>query len=426
MIWVMVVLMFVMLFLGVPVAVSIGLPSMGILILTTNVPLEIVPQLLTGAVNSFTLMAIPMFMLAGYIMNSAGITNRIFRFATACVGHVRGSLGHVNVMASLIFAGMSGSAVADAAGLGMIEIKAMKEEGFDADFACGVTAASACIGPVFPPSIIFLIFGVMAEVSVGRLFVGGMVPGVLMAASLMIWVYLVSRRKRYPVHRRASLKEFWTAFREAFLSLLTPLIIIGGILSGVFTPTEAAVATVIWALFLGLVVYREIRLKDLPKILWEVAVQSATVIFITASANIIGWILIRSRIPQMVAENLLTFGGGTVVILLLVNVLLLILGCFMEVIASLVILTPILAPAMQQIGVDPVHFGVLMTLNLMIGLLTPPFGMGLYTVQKVAGISFGRVARATAPFIVPLLVVLMLITIFPGIVLFLPNLLMGK
>ena len=265
MIWVMVALMFVLLFVGVPVAFAIGLPCIGILLLTMDVPMEVVPQLLTGAVNSFTLMAIPLFMLVAYIMNSAGITKRIFPFALACVGHVRGSLGHVNVLGSLIFAGMSGSAVADAAGIGSIEMKAMTDEGYDAEFSAGVTAASACIGPVFPPSVIFLIFGAMAEVSVGRLFVGGIVPGLLMTGALMAWVYIVSLKKNYPIHRRPRLVEFWAAFRGAFLSLLTPVIIIGGILLGIFTATEGAVVAVVWSLFLGLVVYREIRLRDLPK-----------------------------------------------------------------------------------------------------------------------------------------------------------------
>jgi tripartite ATP-independent transporter DctM subunit len=302
----------------------------------------------------------------------------------------------------------------------------MKEAGYDIEFAAGLTAAGACIGPVFPPSIIFVIYGVMAEVSIGKLFIGGMVPGVLMALSLMVWVYITARRRGYPKDAHPNLKEFFLSFKEAFLALLTPVIIIGGILSGIFTATEAAIVTALWALFLGFFVYRELTLSNFIRILKQVAVQSAAVMFITSTAMIIGWILMRYRMPQILTTYLEQFSKNPYMILILVNIFFLILGCFMEVIASLVILTPILVPALSRMGIDPLHFGVVMTLNLMIGLLTPPFGMGLYTVQKVAGISFEQMVRGAAPFILPLLVVLGMITFWPQLVLFLPNLVIGK
>ena len=410
----------VMILIGSPVAYAIGLFVSMIFFLTTEVPLKVVPQMMTSAVNSFPLMAIPFFMLAGALMNTAGITRRLFEFANCLVGHITGGLGHVNVAASMLFAGMSGSAVADAAGLGTVEIEAMTQYGYDRDFSAGITAASATIGPVIPPSIIFIIYGVLAEVSIGALFLAGFIPGVLMGLSLMVRIYLIARKRNYPVSPRPPFRQILTAFKAAFLPLLTPVIIIGGILAGVFTPTEAAVVAVVYALFLG-VIYRELTLRGLWETIHKVGIQTATIMIITATANVLGWILIRSRIPQLVAESILTVTDNPYLILLFLNILLLVNGCVMEVIAALVILTPILVPMVKMVGIDPVHFGVVMTLNLMIGLLTPPLGMGLYTVQKVAGISFGRTAKAAFPFLLPLIIVLLLVTYIPDISLFLAN-----
>lgn len=410
----------VMILIGSPVAYAIGLFVSMIFFLTTEVPLKVVPQMMTSAVNSFPLMAIPFFMLAGALMNTAGITRRLFEFANCLVGHITGGLGHVNVAASMLFAGMSGSAVADAAGLGTVEIEAMTQYGYDRDFSAGITAASATIGPVIPPSIIFIIYGVLAEVSIGALFLAGFIPGVLMGLSLMVRIYLIARKRNYPVSPRPPFRKILTAFKAAFLPLLTPVIIIGGILAGVFTPTEAAVVAVVYALFLG-VIYRELTLRGLWETIHKVGIQTATIMIITATANVLGWILIRSRIPQLVAESILTVTDNPYLILLFLNILLLVNGCIMEVIAALVILTPILVPMVKMVGIDPVHFGVVMTLNLMIGLLTPPLGMGLYTVQKVAGISFGRTAKAAFPFLLPLIIVLLLVTYVPNISLFLVN-----
>ncbi len=415
-----------LLFIGSPIAYSIGLFTAMVFFFVSDVPLKVVPQMMTSAVNSFPLMAIPFFMLAGALMNTGGITRRVFDFANCLVGHITGGLGHVNVVASMLFAGMSGSAVADAAGLGTVEIKAMTDYGYERDFSAGITAASATIGPVIPPSIIFIIYGVMAEVSIGALFLAGFVPGILMGLSLMVRIYFIARRKNYPVSPKPSLLNVITSFKAAFLPLLTPVIIIGGILTGAFTPTEAAVVAVIYALFLGCVVYREITFKSLWKTIHTVGIQTASIMIVTATATVLGWLITRSRIPQMVAENMLAFTDNPYLILLFLNILLLINGCLMEVIAALVILTPILVPMIKMVGIDPVHFGVVMTLNLMIGLLTPPMGMGLYTVQKVAGISFERVAKAAFPFLLPLIIVLLLVTYVPGISLFLARLIIGS
>jgi len=412
----------IMVLIGSPVAYAIGLFVTLVFFLITGVPLKVVPQMMISAVNSFPLMAIPFFMLAGALMNTAGITRRLFEFANCLVGHITGGLGHVNVVASMLFAGMSGSAVADAGGLGTVEIEAMTQYGYDRDFSAGITAASATIGPVIPPSIIFIIYGVLAEVSIGALFLAGFIPGVLMGLSLMGRIYLIARKKNYPVSPRPPFRHVVTSFKRAFFPLLTPVIIIGGILVGAFTPTEAAVVAVVYALFLGTLVYRELTLRSIWETIHKVGIQTAAIMIITATATVLGWLLTRSRIPQLIAEGILSVTDNPYLILLFLNILLLINGCLMEVIAALVILTPILVPMVKMVGIDPVHFGVVMTLNLMIGLLTPPLGMGLYTVQKVAGISFERIAKAAFPFLLPLIIVLFLVTYVPDISLFLANL----
>lgn len=423
MVYLMIVSIFVLMFLGIPVVFSLGISSVAFILFTTDIPGEIIPELMTGAVNSLTMIAIPLFLLAGNIMNSAGITDRIFKFAKAVIGPISGGLGLVNVLASLIFSGMSGSAVADIGGLGQIEIDAMNKEGYDLDFSSAITAASACIGPIFPPSVMFLIYGVMAEVSIGKLFLGGIIPGVLMAIFLMITVFIIAKSKKYPVGEKTNFRKIIISLKEAFFSLITPIIILFGFFSGIFTVTEAAVIAVLWTLFLGFFIYRTLNLKKLGKIILNSGIESATIICISAVASPVGWIITKSRIPLLLAEKILSFSLNTNIILILVCIFLLILGCFLEAISSMIILTPILVPTLVRLGVNPVHFGVVMTLTLMIGLLTPPFGMGLFTVMKVANISFERVSKAVWPFIVTLIIVMLLLIYFPQTVLFLPNLL---
>ncbi len=412
--------------LGLPIAVSMGLTAI-LTFLTLGEPglLSMVPQRMYAGTTGFPLLAIPFFILAGNLMNTGGMTHRIFRFAQCLVGHIKGGLGHVNVVGSMIFAGMSGSAVADAAGLGMVEIQAMLKAGYDRRFSAAVTAASSTIGPIIPPSIPFVIFGSMTGTSVGRLFLGGFLPGLVMGLALMITVYIVAEQRGYPRERRATLRELLDSSLDGAAALGAPVIIIGGILAGIFTPTEAAVVACLYALILGLVVYREIRVADLPRIFWETLEHTIRVMFIISAASLFGWLLIQQRIPTTIVEGLMTLTGQPWIILLIINGILLILGCFMEGIAIMLLTIPVFMPLVARVGVDPVHFGVLMTLNLMIGLLTPPVGMCLYAVSSISQVPLWPLARELWPYIAALLVSLALITYIPGLVLWIPNLLMG-
>ena len=385
-------------------------------------PEVVVIHRMVNGVDSFPLLAIPFFILAGNLMNSAGITERIFDFAKAIFGWMRGGLGHVNVGASVIFAGMSGAAVADAGGLGAIEIKAMRDAKYDPGFAVGITAASSTIGPIIPPSLPMVIYGVNANASIGQLFAAGFIPGILMALALMAMIAVYARRRNYPVDQRFRLDALWTTFLRAALSLMTPVIIVGGILTGAFTPTEAAIAACVWALFLGLVVYRTLTLRRFLRVSFDTIETTSVVLFIVAAATIFAWVLTSNRAPEHFAALILTVSENPWIVLLLINLILLVVGCFMETVAAITILTPVLLPIAIKMGVDPVHFGVIMVLNLMIGLLTPPIGMVLYVLSRVSNVPFERCVSATAPFLVPLFVVLALVTFFPALTMWLPTL----
>ncbi len=409
--------------LGIPVAVAMGVTALGTFVfLGEGSILTMMAQRMYSATTGFTLLAIPFFILAGNLMNTGGITNRIFRFANALVGHVKGGLGHVNILASLIFSGMSGSAVADAAGLGLIEIKAMDDAGYDRKFSAAITAASSTIGPVVPPSIPFVIYGSMTNTSVGKLFLAGFIPGFLMAGAMAVAVLILSRLRNYPKGTRASLKEIWKSFRLAFLPLMTPVIIIGGILFGWFTPTEAAVIACVYALILGLFVYKEIGFKDLPRIFWETSLHTVRVMFIIAVAGFFGWLLIHQRIPEMVIQSLTSVTDDPNELLLIVIGVLLILGCFLEGVAVLVITIPVFMPLIAKYGIDPVQFGVIMILCSMIGLVTPPVGMSLYAVASISKVDMWTLSKELLPYIVGILIITVLIAFFPGISLFLPKL----
>ena len=409
---------------AMPVAFSLAVMSVAWLIVNDQ-PLGAAAQRMIAGVDSFPLLAVPAFVLAGHLMNAGGVSERIYTFAKCLVGHFHGGLAHVNVVGSLIFSGMSGSAIADADGLGLLEIKAMREEGYKPEFAGALTAASCVLGPLIPPSIPMVIYGVIASTSVGALFLAGIVPGLLTALFLMIYVAIIARRQNMKRHPRATAGQFWRALREAFWALLTPVIILWGIFGGVFTPTEAAAIAAVYALVLGLFVYRAIGFGDLPRIFREAMNTSAVVGFIVAAASLFSWVLARERVPQIVAEWLLGITHDVNLMLLIVNIVLLVLGCFMEGIAIMILMVPVLLPVMQQLGVDPVHFGVILVMNLMIGILTPPFGVALFTVAKVGNIPFEVLARAIVPFLVPLLAVQVIITYWPGLVLFLPRLVYG-
>ena len=416
------VMVFVLLIMGVPVAIALGGSSLVYVLLSGQVPDLVVVHRMVNGVDSFPLLAVPFFILAGNLMNTAGITNRIFDFAKACVGWMRGGLGHVNVGASVVFAGMSGAAVADAGGLGTIEIKAMRDAGYEPDFSVGVTAASSTIGPIIPPSLPMVIYGVVASASIGQLFAAGLVPGLLMAVALMVMVAWYARRRNYPRDASFSLANLGRSFLRAFLSLLTPAIIVGGILLGVFTPTEAAVAACAYALLLGVVVYRTLTWRRLLRVSFDTIETTAIIMLIVAGASIFAWILTSNRVTELFADFILTVTENPYLILLLINLILILVGCFMETIAAITILVPVLLPIVVKVGIDPVHFGVVMVLNLMIGLLTPPVGMVLYVLSRVSGVPFERCVSATWPFLIPLVAVLFAVTFIPALSMWLPTL----
>ena len=416
-------LMFVMLFAllvaGAPVAVALGVSSL-FFIATSGMPSLVVLHNMVNGINSFPLIAVPFFIMAGHLMNTAGITTKIFTFARATVGWMHGGLGHVNVGASVIFAGMSGAAVADAGGLGNIEIKAMREAGYDTDFSVGITAASSTIGPIIPPSLPLVVYGVIADTSIGQLFAAGLIPGIIMALALMAMVGVYSRMRSYPRDDRFKLRVFLVTFADALLPLFTPIIIVGGILSGMFTPTEAAIAAVAYSLFLGLALYRTLDLKSILRVSMETIETTASIMMIVVASAIFAWILTANQVANLFAQQLLGLTEDPTMILLIIMGIVLFVGCFMETIAAITILTPVLLPVAMQIGIDPVHFGVILILNLMIGLLTPPVGMVLYVLSKVAAVPFERCVIATAPFLVPLIAVLLLLSFVPSLSMWLP------
>ncbi len=421
-----ILLFIVLLALGAPVFVAMVLASVAYILQTGNLTLfTMAAQRMYASVNSFTLLAIPFFIFAGLLMNMAGVSRRLFSFANALVGHITGGLGHVNVVASMFFAGMSGSAVADAAGLGTIEIKAMKDAGFDDGFSGAITAASSTIGPIIPPSIPMVLFGGLTSVSVGKLFLGGFIPGLLMGFSLMLMVYFIAKRRNYPVSPKASGKEIWKAFLDALPSLLMPAIILGGILSGFFTPTEAASVACAYALFLGICVYKEITRENLWLMLLETIKNTAQVMAIIAAAGLFGWIMTYQGVPAAIIETICGMTESRVVVLLLINVILLILGCFMEGNAVLILTVPIMVPIAQQFGIDLVHLGVVMCLNVMLGTITPPVGMCLYPVCTLGNITLGVLIKEIIPFLIALIAALLIVTFLSSLTMTLPTLLMG-
>jgi TRAP-type C4-dicarboxylate transport system permease large subunit len=450
---------------GVPVAIAMAGSALVYILLTGDLPPFVVVHRMISGIDSFPLLAVPFFIMAGNLMNHAGITNRIYDFALSLVGWLKGGLGHVNIIGSVIFAGMSGTAIADAAGLGTIEIKAMKDKGYDLGFSVGVTAASATLGPIIPPSLPFVIYGMMANVSVGQLFVAGIVPGVVMAILMMITVAYYAHKYHWGgdiafewARLGKALGELglvigfplamWglvladVSFNVAFglcvagllladlkwkfdavLPIMTPVLLIGGMTTGVFTPTEGAIAACVWALFLGLVWYRTLTWKMLAKVSMDTIETTATVMFIVAAASIFGWLLTATRVTDAVAAWVLAFTHSPWVFLLLANLLMLFVGCFLEPTAAILILVPVLMPVVLQLGIDPVHFGLVMVLNLMIGLLHPPMGMVLFVLARVANLSVEKTTMAILPWLVPLLLALILVTYIPAISLWLPRLL---
>lgn len=421
------IFLLILVVLEVPVAFAMTASAFLFLILDAQAPVQIVVQRIAPGLDSFPLLAIPLFVFAGNIMNNAGIAHRIFDFALALLGHIRGSLAHVNVVASIIFAGMSGVAQADAAGLGTIEIEAMEKNGFKRDFSAAVTAASSIIGPIIPPSTIMVMYAVQADASLAELFLAGVVPGLLMALMLMATIYYLAASKRIvaPVLPRADWSRIWKTFLRAFPGMLAPVFLVGGLLSGVATPTELGALIVLYAAILGLIT-RDLNFAGI----WECALDTFTtcgvLVFIVAASVPFGWLMAMNGVPQMLADVMMDLSTNKYILLILINLGLLIAGCFLETGALLMIAVPVLAPLLMELQVDMVHFGIIIILNLMIGANTPPFGVILFVMMEVAQIPFNRMVKAFMPFYIPLALLLILITFFPLISLWLPRLLNGS
>ena len=450
---------------GLPVAMAMAAASLIYLLFVPSSPPFVVVHRMVSGIDSFPLLAVPFFILAGNLMNTAGITHRIYSYALALVGWLKGGLGHVNVVGSVVFAGMSGTAIADAAGLGTIEIKAMTDHGYDPEFAVGVTAASATLGPIIPPSLPFVIYGMMANVSVGSLFLAGIVPGVVMALLMMLTVAYFAHKNGWGGDVKFEWPKLLKALGEtlvviswplviwllvtevgtqaqltvlvglvllfaadklfnfqAVLPIMTPVLLIGGMTTGVFTPTEGAIAACVWALILGFLWYRTLHFKLFVKICLDTVETTATVLFIVAAASIFGWLLTATGVTAAIGQWVLGVTDQPWQFLLLANLLMLFVGCFLEPTAAITILVPILVPICQQLGIDLVHFGLVMVLNLMIGLLHPPMGMVLFVLARVANLSVERTTMAILPWLVPLIGSLILITYVPSISLWLPRL----
>ncbi len=420
----LVISFFLLALIGMPIAIAFCFSGVIALFLSDQMSLlNVIVQRLTNGMTQYILIAVPFFILAGQLMNSSKITEKIFKFADTLVGHIPGGLGHSNVLASIIFAGMSGAAVADAGGLGAIEIKVMKEKGYDMGFRDAITVASSTIGPIIPPSVPMVIYGTMAQASTGALFLGGLIPGLLMGFSLMILVYFISKKRDYYVGSRANFNEIWISFKDAFLSLLTPIIIVGGIIFGIFTPTEAAVVASAYALILGTLVYRTLSWDNIKEVIFNTIITSSTIILIIAFASPFSWLLASDGASKRIMELVFSISTNPIIILLILNIFFLIIGMFLEAISVMVIVIPVLLPLVKILGIDPVHFGVVMVLNLMIGLATPPFGLSLFTIAKLEKIEPYKIYKPCLLFSIPLIIVLLLITYVPGLVLWLPRLL---
>lgn len=411
----------IFLILGIPIAFVLGLTSFVGLLYSGDIPLLLIPKQMFSGTDSFPLLAVPFFILAGNLMNIGGITKRLVHFCNILLGHVRGGLALVNVVASMFFAGVTGAAVADTSALGSILIPAMTREKYDRDFSAAVTAASSTVGPIIPPSIPMVILGTVGELSIGALFLAGVIPGILMGLSLLVVAYVISVKRDYPKEKMRSLKEFFIGLKDALLALLMPAIIMGGILGGIFTPTEAAVVAVFYAFLVSFFVYREVRWKDLPRVLIDSVVVTSIIMFVIANSAIFGWILANHQVPQAVAHIFLSITNNKWVLLLLINLFLLFVGTFMETTASLIILTPILLPMAVKVGIDPIHFGLVMVLNLVIGLITPPLGVCLFIACSIAKITLEQIAKSILPFLLAAIAVLFIVTYIPELVLWLPR-----
>ncbi|WP_134703843.1 TRAP transporter large permease [Ammoniphilus sp. YIM 78166] len=418
-------ILFALMFLGVPIAIALSLAAVGGLTFSdANLPLTVVVQRYFTAVDSFPLLAIPFFMLAGELMMVGTMAQRITNMAYACVGWLRGGLAQVSTLASMFFAGISGSGAADTAAVGKMMIPAMEKKGYDKGFAASTVATAGTIAVVIPPSIPMIVYGVTAGVSIGALFTAGIIPGILIGLSIMALNYYTARKKGYDTEGgKFEIITFRKALKEGIWALFLPIIIIGGIRTGIFTPTESAAIAAAYALIIGMFVYKDLKIKHLPQVLLQAGITTAMVIFIIAAANVFGWLLTAEQVPQKLAAMITNFTDNKYFILLLINMVLFVTGCFLNASAAITILAPLFLPLVTGVGIDPVFFGLIMVVNLALGLITPPVGLDLFIVQGIANIPLDQLIRAILPFILVLTIDLMLITYIPQISMWLPSVL---
>lgn len=408
--------------LNIPISFAIGMSTVLTILYNGKFPLSVVAQSMGTGVDSFPLMAIPFFMLAGIIMSEGGIGVRLIDFASSLVGFVKGGLAMVTVVSNMIMAGMSGSSVADSSATGSVLIPAMQKKGYPLPFAVAIVASASVIGIIIPPSIPMVIYGVISGVSIGQMFLAGAIPGFLVGLSLMGVSYYYANKENYPREEWGGFRKIWQEFKKSFFALLMPVIILGGIIGGIMTPTESAAVAVIYAVIVGAFVYKELTIKKVPKILLECLVGTASVMFLVSVASGFGWLLASEQIPQLLAKTILSISTNKYVVLLLINILLLFTGTFMDLTAALIILGPVLVPLIQNVGIDPIHFGIIMTMNLGIGLVTPPVGVCLFVCCNIAKTTITKVGRALLPVIAAMIVVLLIVSYVPSITMFLPKL----
>jgi C4-dicarboxylate transporter DctM subunit len=408
----------------VPLAFALGFSCLFVMLLMGNIPIQIMPQRIFAGIDSFSLLAIPFFLLAGNLMTASGITDRVLRFANAVVGRLPGGLAMSNIVANIFFGGISGSAVADTAAIGSVLIPAMVREGYGKAFTVAVNASASVVAPIIPPSIVFIVFGVLTGESIVRLFLAGAVPGVAYGLMMMVIAYVISKKRNYPRYPAAGLREIWQAFKDSFFALFMPIFILGGIISGAFTVTECSAMAVVYALIVGLFVYKGLTFKDLIPIIKATCHTAAIIMLIVGMAKFFSWVLVNNRVPQTVASLIMETTRNPIMLLLLINVVLLIVGCFMEANAALVMLVPVLLPIAQAAGVSPIHFGVIACVNLCLGLVTPPVGLTLNLSCEMGGCKLEEGAREALPFLIVGILFLLVLTYVPAVSMTLPSLVM--
>ncbi|HOF03466.1 MAG TPA: TRAP transporter large permease [Atribacterota bacterium] len=417
-------LFFILLGLGVPISIALGVTTIWSINNFTKVSLVIAPKIMFGAVDSFPLMAIPFFVLAGNVMSSGGISRRLVNFASSLVGTITGGLAHVSIFASMFFAAISGSSPATTAAIGAVMVPEMNKKGYDNSFSAAVVAAAGTVGVIIPPSIPMVLYAVLAGVSIGKLFLTGFGPGILMGLTMMVVAYFISKQRGYSGSEKVNLMGKIRAFKDSFFALLMPFIILGGIYGGIFTPTEAAAVAVVYGVLVGLFVYRELKVKQIPEIIFNSAVSSAVIMFLIACANLFGWLLVREMIPQQIAKTVLVLTKNPYIIMFIINIFLLILGTLINTTAAVVLVTPILVPILDQVGIDRLFMGIVMVVNLAVGMITPPVGLCLFVACNLAKISLDELSKAIFPFMIALILLIFVIAYVPSISMTLPNLLM--